>query len=107
MANEQNDRTKTTPAGAPAKIPPVSKPDGALDSPGKMSGTGNGADTKDPVTGLYEHAKDTASGSYDAVATKAKSSIEQRKNELSSGLKTVADSVREVGGQLRTKGEPN
>jgi hypothetical protein len=105
MANEQNDRTKTNPAPTAANTAPVSEPYNGRDPEKRTSG--NGAGMNDEGTGLYEQAKETASESYDVVANKATSSIEQRKNEFSSGLKTVADSVREVGGQIRTKGEPS
>jgi hypothetical protein len=52
--------------------------------------------------GILDKAKETASGTYDAVATKATNKIEERKGELSTGLKTVADTFRKTGSELRT-----
>ena len=62
---------------------------------------------KDSATDLYEHAKDKASDSYDAMATKAKSAVNDQKHQFSTGMKTVADSFRQMGGQLRNTPEPN
>ena len=56
---------------------------------------------------LFRQAKETAGDSYDAVATKAKSKLEKGKNEFSTGLLTVADSVRQMGGQLQNNAEGN
>ena len=62
---------------------------------------------KDSATDLYEHAKDKASDSYEAVATKAKSAVNDQKHQFSTGLKSVADSFRQMGGQLRNVPESN
>ena len=62
---------------------------------------------KDSATDLYDHAKESASDSYDAVATKAKTAVNEQKNQFSAGLKTVANSIRHMGGQLRDAPESN
>ena len=55
----------------------------------------------DTASGILDKAKETASGTYDAVATQATNKIEERKGELSTGLRTLADSVRKTGTDLR------
>jgi hypothetical protein len=57
----------------------------------KLSSTANG---------ILDKAKETASGTYDAVASKATTKIEERKGELSTGLKTLADTFRKTGTDL-------
>lgn len=105
MANQQKDQKKTTSTGAAEGAPQNMQTAGA---PGQnMSGTDDNSKLKTSATDLYQHAKETASDSYDAVATKAKSSLEQRKGEFSTGLKTVAESVRQMGGELQKNNEPN
>lgn len=52
------------------------------------------------ASGILDKAKETASGTYDAVASQATTKIEERKGELSSGLKTLADTFRKTGTEL-------
>jgi len=52
------------------------------------------------ASGILDKAKETASGTYDAVANQATTKIEEHKGELSSGLKTLADSFRKTGHEL-------
>jgi ElaB/YqjD/DUF883 family membrane-anchored ribosome-binding protein len=76
---------------------------------------GIGTDSDRPITGeirsaaseIYDKAKETASDTYDAVAAKATTKIEERKGEVSTGLKTVADSFRKTGTELKSSGQPN
>ena len=53
------------------------------------------------ASGIIDKAKETASGTYDAVATQATTKIEERKGELSIGLRTLADTFRRTGIDLR------
>jgi len=53
------------------------------------------------ASGILDKAKETASGTYDAVANQATSKIEERKGELSTGLKTLADTFRKSGSDLK------
>lgn len=52
------------------------------------------------ASGILDKAKETASGTYDAVATEATTKIEERKGELSTGLKTLAATFRRTGNDL-------
>ena len=53
------------------------------------------------ASGILDKAKETASGTYDAVATQATSKIEEHKGELSTGLRTLADTFRKTGSDLK------
>jgi hypothetical protein len=53
------------------------------------------------ASGIMDKAKETASGTYDAVASKATTKIEAGKGELSTGLKTLADTFRRTGTDLK------
>lgn len=55
----------------------------------------------DTASGILDKAKETASGTYDAVATQATSKIEEHKGELSTGLRTLADTFRKTGTDLK------
>ena len=55
----------------------------------------------DTASGILDKAKETASGTYDAVTTQATSKIEERKGELSTGLRTLADTFRKTGTDLK------
>ena len=120
MANQQKDQNKMPSTGSVSGSVPGSTNMGAGNrnigaaEPAKSSpplGSANaefldpGNKLKDSATDLYEHAKDKASDSYDAVATKAKTAVNEQRHEFSAGLKTVADSFRQMGGQLRTSPE--
>jgi ElaB/YqjD/DUF883 family membrane-anchored ribosome-binding protein len=54
---------------------------------------------------ILDKAKETASGTYNAVSTKATEKIEERKGELSTGLKTLADTVRKTGSDLESSAQ--
>jgi ElaB/YqjD/DUF883 family membrane-anchored ribosome-binding protein len=60
-----------------------------------------GEKVSDTASGILEKAKDAANGTYDAVATQATSKIEEHKGELSSGLRTLADTFRKTGTDLK------
>jgi ElaB/YqjD/DUF883 family membrane-anchored ribosome-binding protein len=55
----------------------------------------------DTASGIMDKAKETASGTYDAVASQATTKIEAQKGELSTGLKTLADTFRRTGNDLK------
>ena len=58
------------------------------------------------ASGILDKAKETASGTYDAVANQATSKIEERKGELSTGLRTLADTFRKTGSDLKNTQQP-
>jgi len=90
-----------------ANVDPTSSKNAASSQSAAGTGDNSASNLKDSATDLYEHAKDKASDSYDAVATKAKSTVNDQKHQFSTGLKTVADSFRQMGGQLRNTPESN
>ena len=123
MANQQSDKTKTgrtsgPPATAPANQPgttitpptgqgavtaqPAREPQSRNDQPAPRS-----EDVRSTASGIYDQVKETASGTVDAVATKATTKIEEQKDEVSTGLKTLADTFRKTGSELKSAGEPN
>jgi hypothetical protein len=79
---------------------------GSMASP-TLSGQNIGSDqplsekVSDTASGILDKAKEAASGTYDAVATQATSKIEEHKGELSSGLRTLADTFRKTGTDLK------
>jgi hypothetical protein len=60
--------------------------------------SGTGAAT---ARSLYDQAKETANEAYEVAAEKATTKLEEQKTTLSSGLSTVADSVRRVSQNLK------
>lgn len=62
----------------------------------ERSGTGTAT-----ARSLYDQAKETASEAYEVAAEKATTKLEEQKTTLSSGLATVADSVRRVSQNLK------
>ncbi|HYJ91258.1 MAG TPA: hypothetical protein VEV84_08120 [Pyrinomonadaceae bacterium] len=114
MANQRKDQ-RTAPSNEPVSgsVPTTesaartAQPPITSAAPNIPSSDTENTKLKDSATDLYEHAKETASDSYDAVATKAKTAVEQRKNEFSTGLRSVADSFRQAGGQLQNSPESN
>jgi len=70
---------------------PVSNPPGDEPLGEKLSSTANG---------ILDKAKETATGTYDAVASQATTKIEEHKGELSTGLRTLADTFRKTGTDL-------
>lgn len=57
---------------------------------------------KETAKNVLDQAKDSAGQAYGLVAEKATSTIKEQKSNLSSGLAGVADSIRQVGENLRT-----
>jgi len=70
---------------------------GQGESRGMGGGTGAATAT---ARSFIDQAKDTAGQAYEAVTEKATSTLDQRKTTLTSGLSTVADSVRQVSQNL-------
>ena len=66
-------------------------------SQGMGGGTGAGTAT---ARSFIDQAKETAGQAYEAVTEKASTTLDQRKSTLTSGLTTVADSVRQVSENL-------
>ena len=93
-----DNRHRARLASTTAKSPPLPRLRDDADTGNKI---------KDSAADLLDHAKETASDSYDAVATKARDAVVKQKNQFSTGLKTVADSFRQMGGQIRTAPEQN
>ena len=56
----------------------------------------------DTASGILDKAKETASGTYDTLASQATTKIEDHKGELSTGLRTLADTFRKTGNDLRS-----
>lgn len=66
---------------------------------------GNGdSDLKDKVS---EAGRDVASHSMQAASDKARSTSESYKQEISSGLHSLAEGLRETGGKIRDDGTDN
>jgi hypothetical protein len=59
------------------------------------------------TSGIYDRLKETATDTYEAVASKTTSRLESGKSDLSNDLRRVADSFRRTGSELRTAGETN
>jgi ElaB/YqjD/DUF883 family membrane-anchored ribosome-binding protein len=65
------------------------------------SGTAPVEKVKDTAQEIYSQAKDTTGQAYGIAAQKAKSTIEEQKTNLATGLTSVADSIKQVGENLR------
>lgn len=65
--------------------------------------SGSGAGTA-PAKSLYDQAKETAGQAYEVAAEKATTKLEEQKTTLSTGLASVADSVRKVSENLNGPG---
>jgi len=111
MANKQNDQTRFQQTPSPTSGTSGITHPPPMQSPGtggqQISESQAGSELGASATGLYEHAKETAGEAYDKVSTKATSALEGRKKEFSSGLKSVADSFRKTGTELKTTGQSN
>ncbi|MEO8572447.1 MAG: hypothetical protein ABI481_00635 [Pyrinomonadaceae bacterium] len=66
---------------------------------GQGMSSGGGAATA-TARSFIDQAKDTAGQAYEAVTEKATTTLDQRKTTLTSGLTSVADSVRQVSENL-------
>jgi hypothetical protein len=115
MAKQHDDRIQPgQPSGGTSKpLGPTparsAQPNPSVPSGGNFqpAGAETSGDIGEAASSLYEQAKGTASETYDAVAAKANSALEDRKSSLSAGLKSVADSFKKTGTELRTTGESN
>ena len=73
-----------------------------------LSSTGTGSfpraasttDINDTSDGLLKKFKSTAGDAYESATAKATEKLEEQKSNLSSGLSTVADNIRKLGGDL-------
>jgi hypothetical protein len=103
------DRPQPTAAGSPTAGQPTQSASSSTGSSPGMTGTGTsntgdggiGEKLSSTTSGIFDKAKETASDTYDAVATKATDRIQERKGELSTGLKTLADTFRKTGSDLQ------
>jgi len=74
---------------------------GSMGSTGMSSGsTGGTAAGTATAKSLIDQAKETAGQAYEAVTDKAATKLDEQKSTLTSGLSTVADSVRQVSENL-------
>lgn len=68
---------------------------------GQDSDTSTTDSVKSAARGIIDQAKDTAGQAYGAATEKAATKIEEQKATLATGLTSVADSLKQVGGSLR------
>ena len=69
--------------------------------PTRTSGIGSGAGAAAaPAKSFYDQAKDTAGQAYDAVSEKAVTKMDEQRSNLSDGLSTVANTIRNVGDDI-------
>lgn len=64
-------------------------------------GSGGSATAAATARSLYDQAKETAGQAYEVAAEKATTKLEEQKTNLSGGLASIADSVRQVSDNLR------
>lgn len=69
------------------------------------SGEGVGSVIKDSAQGLLDKAKDTAGQAYEMATEHAASRLEEQKVILTSGMASVAGSIKQVGENLREADE--
>ena len=101
----QTSTQPTAPGNGPFSQPAVSKlsgPQGVSDPASTSADQPVSEKLSSTANDILDKAKETASGTYDAVSTKATEKIEARKGELSSGLKTLADTFRKTGTDLES-----
>jgi ElaB/YqjD/DUF883 family membrane-anchored ribosome-binding protein len=67
--------------------------------------TGAADSIKDSAQGLIDKAKDTAGQAYEMAAEKAAEKLDEQKAAVTSGLASVADSIKQVGETLRETDE--
>ena len=78
------------------------KEGGSLTTTGNESSESSVTDTvKSTARGIIDQAKDTAGQAYGVATEKAATKIEEQKATLATGLTSVADSLKQVGGSLR------
>jgi len=88
----------STSTAAARKESPVSSTAGVSDQPASALSAAGSTDTG---KSLLDQAKDTAGQAYEAASGKAVSKIDDQKLTLASGLSSVAESVRQVGQNLK------
>ncbi len=103
MANQENKQTTNTGTETQSS----SRPTGALSSVKFDTSKGSGAEgatgaATATAKSFYDQAKETAGQAYEAVTDKAATKLDEQKSTLSGGLATVADSVRQVSGNLES-----
>ncbi|CAN5628952.1 MAG: hypothetical protein H0V90_09170 [Blastocatellia bacterium] len=113
-AAEKNTNTSNTTTTGQTKTAPVSSNTAAgtqtkkenpishaLPATSRESSTFGTDRDKDTGKSLMDQAKDTAGQAYEAASEKAVSKIDDQKLTFASGLTSVADSVRQVGQNLK------
>lgn len=71
------------------------------------SSTSAGETAKSAARGIIDQAKSTAGQAYGVATEKAATKIEEQKTTLASGLTSVADTIKQVGGNLRETDDPS
>lgn len=74
-------------------------------SPENENSEGAVAIIKESAQGLMDKAKDTAGQAYEMATERATSKIEEQRQTLTSGLTSVAGSIKQVGESLRESGD--
>lgn len=107
MANTQSGTTQNAfPAGSGHQPQPAGRANAA--SAAKMSNQqATAGAAQDSAQGILEKATDSAGQAYGLATDQATAKIEEQKTNLSSGLSGVADSLRQVGQNLRDTDKPN
>lgn len=62
---------------------------------------------KSAARGIIDQAKNTAGQAYGVATEKAATKIDEQKTTLASGLTSVADTIKQVGGNLREADDPS
>lgn len=112
--NEQNEKTQNTPAinqvNQPQLIVPkeVTQAHSNLLTPEKKSSENSKTEsTTETAKGIYDQAKNTAGQAYGVATKKATEVIEEKKGDLAGGLTSVAESIKQVGENLRETDSQN
>jgi hypothetical protein len=71
------------------------------------SATSNTETVKDTAKGVYDQAKNTAGQAYGVATKRATEAIEEKKGDLAGGLTSVAESIKQVGENLRDADSQN
>lgn len=99
MNNDKNKNTQDTTAQAQGGSP------GDALAATQAEVTEAGDAIKDTAQGLIDKAKDTAGQAYEMAAEKAAEKLDEQKAVVTSGLASVADSIKQVGETLRETDE--
>jgi hypothetical protein len=74
----------------------------AVSTPGGITASsGSGGAATAAARSFYDQAKETAGQAYEVAAEKAATKLEEQKTTISGGLSSVAESVRQVGENLK------